>query len=280
MTKTAKTILALWLLLVPACGTLQIAIEQTPTANVAALSTIQGLLTQNAELATRIVSAQTGSTPSPAPQATAIVATPTSQAARITFLNGATVGTVNDVLNAGESKDYVLQASQGQPMIVYVASANVDVTVSIRRQDGTPVSRPDAHEISWQDTLRQTGDYYITVHGGTTREYFTLTVTVPSRIEFANGAVAAGVTGQTVGGYNVVYVIAASKGQKMRVELSNLSARASLSIYGFTDGQRYLRSDAGETSYNFTLPTTQDYIVVVVPDGGSVVSYMMTVVVQ
>jgi hypothetical protein len=66
----------------------------------------------------------------------------------------------------------------------------------------------------------------------------------------------------------------------MRVDLTNLSARASLSIYGFTDGQRYLRSEAGETSYNFTLPTTQDYLIVVVPDGGNVVSYALTVTVQ
>jgi hypothetical protein len=66
----------------------------------------------------------------------------------------------------------------------------------------------------------------------------------------------------------------------MNVDLGDLSGKASLSIYGFTDGQAYVRSAKGQTSYHFVLPSTQDYILVVVPTDGSVVSYSMTVKIQ
>ena len=63
----------------------------------------------------------------------------------------------------------------------------------------------------------------------------------------------------------------------MSVDLGNLSGKASLSVYGFTDGQQYLHSETGQTSYHFSLPSTQDYIIVVVPTASDVVSYTLTV---
>ena len=281
-----RTSLCVLLLFMPACGTLEITVLGTPTPDVAAYGTIGALQAQNAELTTKIATLNSPTeavTPTSSPQPTGSSVpstTPVPAATRITFLNGATVGMVSAPIEAGQSQDYVLQAIQAQPMFVYVGSLNNDVTVSIKTQDGANILSTAAHQTSWQGSLPKTEDYYLTIHGGASTENFSLTVTVPSRILFAAGADSATVSGVTVAGYDVSYAVFASKGQTMNVDLENLSAKASLSIYGFTDGQRYVRSGKGLTSYHFVLPSTQDYIMVVVPAAGSEVSYTMTVTIQ
>jgi hypothetical protein len=270
----------------PACGTLEITVVGTPTPDVAATGTIGALQAQNAELATKITTLNSTplavtTIPSPQPTGTSVPPTlPVLAATRIKFLDGATVGMVTAPIQAGQSQNYVLQALKAQPMFVYVGSLNNDVTVSIKAQDHTNILTASAYQTSWQGSLPQTEDYYLTIHGGASTENFSLTVTVPSRIQFVAGATSATVGGNTVAGYGVSYTVFAGKGQNMNVDLENLSAKASLSIYGFTDGQRYLRSEKGQTSFRFVLPSTQDYIIVVVPASGSVVSYTMTVEIQ
>ncbi|HEX8991609.1 MAG TPA: hypothetical protein VF784_08000 [Anaerolineales bacterium] len=287
MNGPARAGLCALLLALCACGTLQISVEGAATPDRAATDTVSALQAKNAELqtqvallgsrsdeaATRIASttpATFGAAPTPAPPS----------ATRITFLNGATVGVVNAPIAAGTTQSFVLQVFQAQPMFVFVGSPGSDVTLSINRQDGTPILREEAHQISWQGTLPQTENYYLTIHGGTTTEEYSLTVTVPSRIEFGQGANTASISGKTVAGYDVSYTVMAAKRQKLSVQLDNVSAPASLSIYGFTDGQRYLSSSSSQASYGFVLPATQDYIIVVVPRAGRVVSYTLTVTIQ
>jgi hypothetical protein len=115
------------------------------------------------------------------------------------------------------------------------------------------------------------------VHGGATAENFKMAITIPSRIKFAEGDDSVKVSGKTVAGYNVSYTLFAVKDQRMSVELSSVSGNAVLSIYGWNDGQPYVRAAAEETSFRFTLPATQDYIVQVVPRAGSTVSYLMKI---
>jgi hypothetical protein len=55
---------------------------------------------------------------------------------------------------------------------------------------------------------------------------------------------------------------------------------AALTIWGFTDGQPYARAQNGVTDFNMTLPATQDYIIEVVPQGGNVVNYQVTIKIQ
>ncbi len=268
-----------------ACGTLQISVEGTPTPDVAATGTVGALQTQNADLATRVAQLKP-----PAVSATPLIIQPTGSSApatieppgatRIAFLSGATVCIVSSQIQAGKTQYYVLQASQGQPMFVYVGSQNDDVTVSIRTQEGTSILNASDHRTSWQGILPQTQDYYLTIHGGATTENFSLTATVPSRIQFADGAVSASVDGKTVAGYDVSYTVLAEKGQTMRVDLENNSGKAALTIYGFTDGQYYARSGEGQTNSHFVLPMRQDYIIVVAPRNGSVVNYSLTVKIQ
>ncbi len=285
MRKFACASLCLLAALLSGCGTLEITVDRTPTPDAGAIATIGVLQTQNAQLATAVATLAAGGGPvAPVPPTltpgAAPVATSAPGATRITFLEGATVGVVSAPIEAGQAQTYVLQAFQGQPMFVYVGSINNEVTLSIKRQDGTIILSADEHKISWQGSLPGTEDYYVTVHGGPSTENFSLTVTVPWRIQFSAGADSATVSGKTVAGYGVSYAIFAGKGQTMNVNLENLSSKASLSIYGFTDGQQYLASGTGQMSYQFVLPATQDYIVVVLPADGSVVNYIMTVKVQ
>ncbi len=201
-------------------------------------------------------------------------------ALRITFLTGATTGVVSGPIQSGQTINYVLQASQGQPMMVNVDSVNSDVTLSIKTQGGTSMLNAAARRNSWQGSLPQTEDYYLTVHGGATTENYTMTVTIPSRVKFAEGADSAKVSGETVAGYNVAYVVFAMKDQKMSLDLTGLTGNVVLSIWGWNDGQPYVRSASEQSSFRFTLPATQDYIVQVVPQAGSTVKYLMAIKIQ
>ena len=199
---------------------------------------------------------------------------------RIDFLTGATAGIVSAPIQAGETQSYVLQALQGQLMLVNVDSSNHDVTLSIKTQGGTSMLNASAHQSTWQGTLPQTEDYYLTVYGGASTENFTLSVTIPWQIRFTEGAISAKTIGKTVAGYNVAYTVFAAKGQKMTVILENLSGDAALTIYGFTDGQPYVNTMSPQTTFTFKLPATQDYIIEVVPSAGSVVNYLLNVQIQ
>ncbi len=287
MNNLVRAIICIILLLfISACGTLEISVDHTPTPDVAATGTVGALQNQNADLKTQIAAISSPEAISTQAATVVPVTSPTSSSAlipsamRIVFLNGATVGAVSAPIQPGQTQNYVLQAFQNQPMYVYVGSPNSDVTLAITRQDGVTILSAAARQISWQGSLLQSGDYYLTVYGGASSENFTLTVTIPSRIQFAQGTDSATLSGKTVAGYNVSYAISAAKGQDMSVDLSNLSGIASLSVYGFTDGQQYLRSETGQTSYHFSLPSTQDYIIVVVPAASNVVSYTLTVTIR
>ncbi len=273
------------LILLSACGTLQISVEGTPTTDAAATSTVSALQAQNARLATQVavLNESAGNSTPIARESIASSGPPSTgvpPATRITFLNGSSVGVVSAPIAAGQTQSYVVDVFQAQPMYVYVASANSDVTVSIATESGAAILSPAAKKISWQGSLSKAGDYFLAIHGGASTENFTLTVTIPWRLQFSPGADSATLSGKTVAGYNVSYTLFATKGQTMSVDLEQLSSKASLAIYGFTDGQRYLSSDKGQKSYQFVLPSAQDYIIVIVPMPGLEVSYTMTIKVQ
>lgn len=201
-------------------------------------------------------------------------------ASRINFLNKATTGVVSAPIGPGQTQYFVLNASQGQPMIVMVNSLNNDVTLSVRTQGGTSMLNAAAHQSTWQGMLPKNGDYYLGVYGGSSTENFTLTVVIPFRIKFSEGKISTTVSGKTVSGYVVAYTVLALKGQKMTLNLNGVADDAALTIYGYTDGQPYLRSATEQTSFTLKLPATQDYIIEVVPKAAQVVSYSLEVIIQ
>jgi hypothetical protein len=201
-----------------------------------------------------------------------------SNGTRINFATGATSGLQEGRLGAGQSQRFLVGAAAGQPMLVSVDSLNNDVTFSVTgAQDGKVLLSAAEKTSSWQTMLTKTQDYLIEVYAGASTENFTLNVITPARIQFEPGAVSAKLTGSTPGGLNVAYVLRANAGQKMKLTLSAPKGNAVLSMYGYQDGQPYLRYVVEQTNFEFTLPATQDYIIQVVPRGGEVADYTLTV---
>jgi hypothetical protein len=222
---------------------------------------------------------QTSASPTPIPPTFPVIA-PTAvlpPASRINFLTGATEGVVSAPIQPGQTQYYVLKALQGQRMSVTVDSVNQDVTLSITTQGGTSLLSSGSKLTFWQGPLPQTEDYYMGVYGGATPENFTLNVIIPSRIQIAQGATKAILTGQTVGGYNVTYAAYGIQGQVMALDLNGVGKNAVLAVHGFVDGQPYLRYVTETTSFSMKLPSTQDYIIEVVPRAGMVVNYTLIV---
>ena len=162
-------------------------------------------------------------------------------------------------------------------MLASVSSPSNDLTMSITANDGTALLPASQGWSNWQGTLPATQDYFFQIIGGASTEDFTLWVSIPSRIEFAPGAISATVSGKTVEGYIASYVVAAQGGQTINILLTPNPNSAALTVWGFSDGQPYIRAQMGSTTFNMQLPSTQDYIIDVVPQGGQEVDFSLKV---
>ena len=162
-------------------------------------------------------------------------------------------------------------------MLASVSSHDNDVTMAIIAEDGTTLLPATQGWANWQGTLPATQDYYFQIIAGASTENFSLWVSIPSRIQFNPGAISATVSGRTVDGYIASYVVAAQGGQTMNIVLVPNPNAAALTVWGFSDGQPYIRAQLGSTTFNMQLPSTQDYIIDVVPQAGQEVDFTMTV---
>ena len=233
--------------------------------------------------------------PTPLPSATLKVSTatpilvtdppPTSTptllpATRISFAPGATYGSATGTIQPGETKSFVLKAMMGQPFLASVSSKNNDIAMSIVSEDKVELLPAEQNRSSWQGSLPATQDYYIEIIGAQETENFSLWVSIPSRIKFKPGATSSSVSGRTIDGYAASYVINAQGGQTLDIQLKTDPDVAALTVWGFSDGQPYMRSVMGSTTFNMQLPSTQDYIVNVVPQGGKEVDFTMQVTIK
>ena len=276
----AVSLLALALL---ACG---VTVESTPTDDLGASQTVvAGTLTAaapqaSATLAPSDTPALATATSAPVPTSTSAPAG-SSGAVRIQFATGATSGIQEGQIGAGQSLRFLVGAGADQPLIVSVGSHDNDVTFSVTGvKDGKVLLSRAENLSSWQTMLTTTQDYLIELYGGASNENFTLNIITPARIRFADGAVSEIDHGTTPGGYTVSYVFHAREGQKMKLNLDAPKGNAVLSMYGYQDGQPYLRYVVEQTSFDFTLPATQDYIIQIVPRGGEVAEYTLNVEVK
>ncbi len=201
-------------------------------------------------------------------------------ATRISFATGATYSVTEGTVQAGQAQFYVARAAKGQPMIVMLNTPDQSAILSVFGADGVILLNRSQKTTSWQGTLPSTQDYYFRVTGGASTQNFTLTVDIPARVQFTSGQDQTTLSGQTVDGYNVAYVAYAFKGQQMEVTINTSRDVAGLTIWGFSDGQPYARAQNGVTDFNMTLPATQDYIIEVVPAGGNVINYEVTVTIR
>ena len=218
-----------------------------------------------------LITATSPATAVPAPTRTRLPA-----GVRINFATGATAGIVEGQILQGQVKDFVLGAAAGQPLILSVDSPNHDVTLSVTGQSDGVVLLPASKQLSsWQTMLTKTQDYLIQLGGAAGTENFTLNVATPARVSFEPGAISAQRIGFTAGGLVVSYVLRANAGQKMTLKLDAPDGNAVLSVYGYQDGQPYLRYVAEAVSFDMSLPASEDYIIQVYPRAGAVARYTL-----
>lgn len=196
---------------------------------------------------------------------------------RVNFDTGATSAAVQGQIGAGERKGYVLAALKGQVIITSVSAATNDAKVKIAAADGSALGgSPDNNSFLAMAQLPSTQDYIVWVTGASSTS-FTLDINIPSRISFSPGATSAEVSGQVRKQMVVSYLLRASAGQTMSVNL--VGQGVGLTIYGLQDGEPIKRAPVGDNTFNGQLSRTQDYVIQVVPNVETT-SYTMKVTVK
>ena len=248
-----------------------------------------------------LTSCRAAATPTPAPPAPTLVPaadtppppTPTMaptaepQATRIEFAPGDTSALVQGTLAAGATDHYVLSARSDQLMTVMLKSPDSSVILEVAGlSDGQALLASDVRQTEWQGTLPSSQDYSINAFATGDETYYVLQVTIPAtdaptkpdaaRIEFAPGATSAVVQGALAAGATDQYVLHGAADQQMTVTVTSPANSVVLEIVGLSQGQPLLRSHALQTSWQGTLPATQDYSVKVVSTRG-VTSYSLQV---
>ena len=202
-------------------------------------------------------------------------------AVRISFDTGATAGIAQGEINPGQVLKFLVGAAQGQPLIISTDSPNHDVTFSVvGLKDGKTLLDASQRLSSWQTMLTVTQDYLVQLMGAGSQENFTLNVITPARINFDPGTDTTLLMGSTPGGWDVSYVLRASAGQRMDLNLYAPNGNAVLAVYGYQDGQPYLRYVTESTTFGLKLPATQDYIIQVVPRAGEVATYSLGITIK
>jgi len=198
-------------------------------------------------------------------------------ATRLHFDIGTTQVVATGNIQPGETFAYYVRALKDQPMIASLDTISGGATLAIYGANGVTLLPASQRASSWQGTLPSTQDYYFEVFGGNVAERFTLNVVIAARVQFAPGEFRAVLKGSTVNGFAVTYAAYAKQGQKMDVILDVTGESAGLTIWGFSDGQPYARAQNGVQDFSLRLPSTQDYMIQVVPRAGRVVEYTLTI---
>lgn len=199
---------------------------------------------------------------------------------RIIFAQGATEAQTQGSLAARQSRDFVVNAGQGQTMMLDLSSSTDDATLVVT---GAQVVNPQvlrASPVGWLGLLPATEDYIIRVTAGSAATNFSLNVLIPQRITFAPGSISKTVTGVTAERRIVRYLLRASAGQTMTATVIAPPDTAGLTIYGLDDGSPLVRAVSGATAWTGQLPGTQDYVIDIVPAVDATIHFSLQVVVQ
>jgi hypothetical protein len=210
------------------------------------------------------------------PPAPPTSAPPAPQATRLTFQPGATNVDVQGSVAQGGATSYLLKAGAKQTMMVMLSSANQALVLQIQAPDGTKLASASQSLTYFQGTLPLSGDYLISVVSNSGAGNFDLNITIPVRVSFVSGAVSATMNG-LVGPQQInTYLLRASKDQTMTVTIKSPKNNIFLTIYGLEDGNPYVRSVMGLTTYTFKLPATQDYVIQCVSTSDTAENYTVT----
>ena len=191
--------------------------------------------------------------------------------ARISFAAGETAATVTGKLEANSKHLYLLNAAANQTLEVTL-TAPAGGTLAILGADGTTLSA--AGSTGYRGVLPKTQDYILVLASGSSALDYGLSVDIPLRVSFAAGSTSATLTGTIPANLNQYFIVRASKDQTLTVTTTP-NDKIQLTLYG-VDGT-VLKSPMGEgASFSGTLPSTQDYILVL-KTANQVQSFTLTV---
>ena len=206
-------------------------------------------------------------------------ATATPAPVNIVFATGTTAAVEQGTLNPNQIQAYTVSAMAAQPMILLLTSTNNDLYLGVTEPNGNMLLDPAKKWSDFQWLLPKTELYTIRVYGGSKAEDYTLTTKVAQRVNFASGATSATLNGSTPKGFVFSYALACQASQVMTVSLNVPASTATLDVFGLATG-KLLSSSAKVNTWTGTLPATEDYIIEVIPVGGKVVDYTLTVSVK
>lgn len=191
---------------------------------------------------------------------------------RVRFARGTTSGLVNDSLQAGDTRGYLIGAEQGQVMMVHAITWPV-------RQGGTPAPAATVRVYSvaegrelvtpagagplWSGRLPTSGDYAVRVSASAPTAY-TLAVQIPRRLTPTAGDPTAAIAGTAPSRAPVDYIVAGRSGQALAASVRE-SDPVTLHVYGLDDGEQLAPLPERRELWAGRLPATQDYVVSVVP---------------
>jgi hypothetical protein len=202
---------------------------------------------------------------------------------RITFAADATETSVSGDLVAGQVSQYVIRLLQDQTMILNLSPASDVARVQVFGTGGASpnVIRSVPESGFWLGTIPVTADYILQISATQARGQYYMGVSVPRRLTFDPDAVSLAVNGSTAAHRSVTYLLRASAGQRMAVNLVAPANSGGITIYGLTDGNPLVNANmSGATSWTGNLPGTQDYVILVVPAVDSAFNYTLQVTVQ
>jgi hypothetical protein len=190
---------------------------------------------------------------------------------------GSTAAVKHGTVGPGQVVSYTIQASQYQPMVLNigtVGSTKNDVYLGVLYPDGSTFLSPTKKYLNWQWRLPVTGLYTIQAFGGATTENFELTIKLP-RIVYFSGTNSITLKSATEQGFIVSYAIYGNFGETLTASLNVSSDIAYLDIYGLERGSLLSYKDKAN-AWTGVLPDTEMYIIEVIPRGGNIYSYTLT----
>jgi len=224
---------------------------------------------------TAILPTETG-TSIPPTQTALPIATPTPLPDQLIFATGATAGVASGSLASGETKTFTFNASTNQPLILILNSPKGDLFFDVTDPDGAILLDPAKKWNRLQWLLPKTGKYIIQVSGATSPEDYTLTVKIAAPISFASGSDTATLSGKTVNGLIVSYSIYCTAGLTMNTSLNVPATTAYLDVFGIAYGT-LLSTTTKANTWTGVLPSTENYVIEVIPTNGTEVDYKLTV---
>jgi hypothetical protein len=212
---------------------------------------------------------ETGAAPAQAPAESPASPSDTTGLLRVRFARGTTSGILSDSLRADETRGYLIGAEQGQVMMVHAITWPVrpgETTAAVRVYsvaDGGELTNPSGPGSLWSGRLPGSGDFVVRVRA-TQPTAYTLAVQIPRRLSASGSDPTAAITGTAPSRAPVDYIIEGEGGQTLAASVRD-GDPTTLHLYGLDGGEQLAPLSERRTLWAGTLPTTQDYVISVVP---------------